>query len=408
MVDAVDDTSSNRWDSVDTGTTVVTIRVGRHRRVAVRPRRPRATTWSRCRPPARGRPCGRPRSSEYRDAGGAPVTYTFDQPGTYRYECSLHGPMMSGTIIVTDVEGDNTARPPTRSSSRCRDRHRWWCTRPPTPTTPTVTSSRPRGTSAPAPRRPTPTTRCSSTVTPGHTSSGCASATAAAASSAGLRDDRHPASGPTDPEPPTTTRPSGDRRLAAPGQGAAPARVAFSTQVTTTGTLHAYSAGLDDYPDLTGEAVLVRSRGRTRTSLRSPGQAERHPLGRPRPRAGLRGPPRWRPLPLRHRAALRRAQRVGRSSPPRPTGRAGRSRSPRRCAPALRRSPSSCTTPTTPPVASAAPTWRPALADLVYSWSFGDRTTGTGADPDHLRVPRHLHRHGHGHARLRLPRGTSR
>ncbi len=109
VVDAVDDTSSNRWDSVDTGTTVVTIRVGDtvewqfdratqgHDLISLPPSGAWETAWPEP-------------LEEYRDAGGAPVTYTFDEPGTYRYECSLHGPMMSGTIIVTDVEGNT---PPT-------------------------------------------------------------------------------------------------------------------------------------------------------------------------------------------------------------------------------------------------------------------------------------------------------
>ena len=45
-------------------------------------------------------------------AGGEAVRHTFTQPGTYRYECSLHGPTMSGTVVVTDVDGN---RAPTAS-----------------------------------------------------------------------------------------------------------------------------------------------------------------------------------------------------------------------------------------------------------------------------------------------------
>ena len=110
VVDAVDDTTSNRWESVDTGGSVVTIAVGDtvewqfdratqgHDLVSLAPSQSWETVW----PTA---------LQEYRDAGGPSVTYTFDQPGTYRYECSLHGPTMSGTIVVVPAGGAN--QPPT-------------------------------------------------------------------------------------------------------------------------------------------------------------------------------------------------------------------------------------------------------------------------------------------------------
>ena len=110
VVDAVDDTQGNRWDAVDTGTSVVTIRVGDtvewqfdratqgHDLTSLAPAQPWETVW----PTA---------LQEYRDPGGPSVTYTFDEPGTYRYQCSLHGPMMTGTIVVVPADGDN--QPPT-------------------------------------------------------------------------------------------------------------------------------------------------------------------------------------------------------------------------------------------------------------------------------------------------------
>ena len=79
MVDAVDDATGNRWESVDTGTSVVTIRVGDtvewqfdratqgHDLVSLAPSQPWETVW----PTA---------LQEYRDAGGPSVTYTFTSP----------------------------------------------------------------------------------------------------------------------------------------------------------------------------------------------------------------------------------------------------------------------------------------------------------------------------------------
>ena len=105
VVDAVDSTSSNLWQSVDTGTSVVTINVGDtvewqfdranqgHDLVSLAP----TSAWESVWPTP---------LVEHREAGGTPVTYTFDQPGTYRYECSIHGSMMTGTIVVV-APGDN-------------------------------------------------------------------------------------------------------------------------------------------------------------------------------------------------------------------------------------------------------------------------------------------------------------
>ena len=132
VVDAVDDTAGNRWESVDTGTSVVTIAVGDtvewqfdratqgHDLVSLAPSQPWETVW----PTA---------LQEYRDAGGPSVTYTFDQPGTYRYECSLHGTTMTGTVVVVPADGDQPAahrRPRRRAADRpgaagrARDRQR--------------------------------------------------------------------------------------------------------------------------------------------------------------------------------------------------------------------------------------------------------------------------------------------
>ena len=53
---------------------------------------------------------GGPWDSGIRSSGT--FSWTFDQPGTYAYMCTVHGPLMSGTIIVN---GDPTATPVTPS-----------------------------------------------------------------------------------------------------------------------------------------------------------------------------------------------------------------------------------------------------------------------------------------------------
>ena len=39
-------------------------------------------------------------SSAELTGSGMTYTHTFDTPGTYHYDCSVHGPAMSGTIVV--------------------------------------------------------------------------------------------------------------------------------------------------------------------------------------------------------------------------------------------------------------------------------------------------------------------
>ena len=41
---------------------------------------------------------------------GQSLEHTFSDPGTYRYDCSLHPADMEGTVIVTDAAGGSDAR----------------------------------------------------------------------------------------------------------------------------------------------------------------------------------------------------------------------------------------------------------------------------------------------------------
>ena len=169
---------------------------------------------------------------------------------------------MTGTIIVVPA-GDNRRRRRRggRAPDRCRRRSS--CTPPPTRPTPTATRSRRRlGVRHRAVRRPTPTTPCTSTRTPGT----YVVRLRVSDSRGGLHVEEFTVTVTGDRRPPGP-RPAdrrgapGDRRPRRAGAGTAPLAVAFSTQVTTRGTVRPYSVGLEDYPDLTGEAVMVRSRG---------------------------------------------------------------------------------------------------------------------------------------------------
>ncbi|HXH79951.1 PKD domain-containing protein [Nocardioides sp.] len=106
IIDAVDDEQGARWVSRDTGTSEVTILVGDT--VEWRFEFPRAgqehdltsqdtsSTWDE---PVQ----------QARAPGGPPISRTFTRAGTYDFYCSIHGPTMSGTVVVG--EGDATPPP---------------------------------------------------------------------------------------------------------------------------------------------------------------------------------------------------------------------------------------------------------------------------------------------------------
>ncbi|MDR7252210.1 PKD repeat protein [Nocardioides sp. BE266] len=383
VVDAVDSTSSNTWESVDTGTSVVTIAVGDtvewqfdranqgHDLTSLAPSSAWETVWPTP-------------LVEHREANGTPVTYTFDQPGTYRYECSIHGSMMTGTIVVV-APGSNaepTIDPVVEPTSGPAPLVVHATANAADPDGDVVATSWDFGTGAAA----TYTDHAMfEYTTPGtyvvrlRVSDG----------RGGLREQDFPVtvtqgSGPVDPEPPADDGLPAIDALAAPAQGTAPLAVAFSTQVTTTGTLHAYSVGLDAYPDLTGTAVLVRSRGRTHTSLQVSGtkpsavhsavhvheQACADNLGGAHFRFDTAQPfaePNeiW---PLFTSDATGASGLVEVTKP-------------------VRAGPKAVSVVVHDPDNAArrigCADLTPGTADLTYSWSFGDGTTGSGADPDH-------------------------
>lgn len=384
VVDAVDDTASNRWESVDTGTTIVTIRAGDtvewqfdratqgHDLVSLAPSQPWESIW----PTA---------LQEYRDAGGPSVTYTFDQPGTYRYECSLHGPMMTGTIVV--VPADSTNQSPTAAP----------VVEPLTGPAPHVVHATANASDPDSGDVVAVAWEFGAGGAPSYTDHAMVEYTTPGTYVVRLRvsDGRGglhveeftvvvTGEGPPDPDPPTDDALPDIDALAAPASGTAPLTVAFSTQVTTRGTLHAYSAGLEDYPAITGEAVLVRSRGRTRTALSVTGTKPSAPHGA---------------VHVHEQACdddLGGAHfRFDSSQPfaepneiwPLFTSDATGASGPVEVIKPVRAGPKAVSLVVHDPDNAArrigCADLAPGTADLTYSWAFGDGTTGTGADPDH-------------------------
>ncbi|NPD03854.1 PKD domain-containing protein [Nocardioides sp. zg-1308] len=388
VVDAVDplpnDGTLNRWESADTGTFVVTIAVGDtvewqfdratqgHDLTSQPPASTTETSWSQP-------------LAEYRDPGGQPVRRTFTEPGTYRYICSMHGSSMSGLVIVVPA-GDNaspTAAPvvsPTSGEAPLVV-HATANAADPDGDVPTVSWDFGAG---------GPVAHTDHAMFEYRTPGQYVARLRVSDGRGGLRVEEFPITvtgegGPTDPEPPPGdgALPTIDA-LAAPARGAAPLAVAFSTQVTTRGALHAYSVGLEAYPALTGEAVMVRSRGRTHTSLQVSGTkpGARHAAVHVHERAcadELGGAhfrfdtdqPFAEPneiWPLFTSDAAGASGLVEVTKP-------------------LRAGPSAVSLVVHDPDNAArrigCADLAPGTADLTYSWSFGDGTTGTGADPDH-------------------------
>jgi PKD repeat protein len=382
VVDAVDDTASNRWESVDTGGPTVTIAVGDtvewqfdranqgHDLVSLAPDDPWETAWE-------------PALQEYRDAGGEPVRYTFTEPGTYQYECSLHGAMMSGTVVVVEP-GDN--QPPVVA--------------------PVVSP-----TSGPAPLVVHATANATdpdgdvvvpswdfgaggSAVQEDHamfeyTTPGEYVATLRASDGRGGLTVRQFPVTVTGEAPPTEPPPVDDgtlpavEALAAPASGTAPLAVSFSTQVTTTGTFHPFAEGLEAYPDLAGTAEIVRSRGRTRTTIRVAGAkpSAAHPVHvHEKPCAVDRGGDHFRFDTSKPFAAANEIW-------PAFTADAAGASGPVEVVSPLRAGPLAVSVVVHDPANASrrigCADLAPSTADLTYTWDFGDGTTASGADPDH-------------------------
>ncbi|HSU01715.1 MAG TPA: PKD domain-containing protein, partial [Nocardioides sp.] len=381
VVDAVDDASGNRWESVDTGTSVVTIAVGDtvewhfdratqgHDLISLAPAGQWEDAWQTP-------------LSEYRDAGGEPVRRTFTEPGTYRYECSLHGPTMSGTVVVTDV-GDN--RSPTASpvvEPLAGDAplvvHATANADDPDGDVPTVSWE---------PGDGGPVAHVDHAMLEYRTPGQYVARLRVSDGRGGLLVREFPVTvtgegDPPDPEPPAGGALPAIDALAAPAPGTL--GVAFSTQVTTRGPLVPYSVGLTSHPDLAGEAVLVRRRGGTETLLRvtgaDPGTA--HPSVHVHERAcadALGG--------AHFRFDTTKPFAEPNEIWPTFTTDASGDSGPVRVVKPLRAGPGAVSVVVHDPADASrrigCADLLPVTADLAYAWTFGDGTTGSGADPDH-------------------------
>lgn len=383
VVDAVDDPSSNRWESVDTGLSQVTISVGDtvewqfdratqgHDLTSLAPSDEWESVWDEP-------------LQEYRNPGEAPVRVTFDRPGTYRYWCSLHGEMMSGTVFVVDPGGnsppvvDPVVEPTTvavgeavHATANATD-----------PDGDVVAVSWDFGAGGSA-------TYADHAMHAYDAPGSYAARLRVSDGRGGLVERVFPISVTGDPLPPDPDPPVDDGALpaidalAGPAAGAAPLSVAFSTRVTTTGTIEPFADAQPQDAGLTGTAVLVRERGRTHTSLVVTGArpGAQHPVHvHEKPCAVDAGGAHFR---------FDTAQPFAEPNEiwPAFTADAAGSSGLVEVTKPLRAGPLAVSVVVHDPANAArrigCADLAPSTADLAYVWSFGDGTTGSGADPDH-------------------------
>jgi PKD repeat protein len=453
VVDAIDDPRGNRWESVDTGTNEVTIGVGDtvewqfDRAVTDHDLTSQNTTtvWQ-------------PALEQWRAADGAPVSYTFTQPGTYDYLCSIHGVVMQGKVVVvaagtgnrpptvapmadvtngpapltshlmamaTDPDGDpltyqwdlgngstSTEANPTASYSTpgsytatvdVSDGHGGTAHGELLITVtggevPVVTvGAAPTGGAAPLDVVLTATavdaqggpltyawTFGDGTVGTGaqvahtYTANGVRTATVKVTDSDGnVGTGTATITVGAEPGMPEVAA------SAAPASGAAPLGVAFSTAVTTSGSFAAFADGLTTYPGLTGAAGLTRTRGQTRawfdvTGLR-PGASHLVHVHEQACSASNGGAH----FRFDTSQPFGEANEIWLPFTANPSGGSGRIEVVR----PMRADASAVSMvihdPDNPAKRIGCVDLMPSVADLTYTWSFGDGAVGEGPDPDH-------------------------
>ncbi|NYE35713.1 PKD repeat protein [Nocardioides cavernae] len=383
VVDAVDGPASNVWESVDTGLSHVTIAVGDtvewrfdratqgHDLTSLAPSDAWESVWDEP-------------LQVHREPGEAPVRVTFERPGTYRYWCSLHGTMMSGAVFVVDPGGntapvvDPVVEPTTvavgqavHATANATD-----------PDGDVVAVSWDFGAGGAA--------ALTDHAMHAYAAPGAYTARLRASDGrGGLVERDFPITVTGDPLPPDPDPPVDDGALpaidalASPSSGNAPLAVAFSTQVTTTGTVAPFADAQPQDAGLTGTAVLVRGRGQTRTSLVVTGA-----------RAGAQHPVHVheKPCDVDDGGAHFRFDTTQPFAEPNEiwpafAADAAGASGPVEVVKPLRAGPLAVSVvvhdPTNPARRIGCADLAPATADLSYAWSFGDGTSASGPDPDH-------------------------
>lgn len=378
VVDAVDDEDGNRFESRDTGTSVVTINVGDT--VEWRFEWPTAAQehdlTSVDTPPG----IWIPAVQEYRvpDDPQGPVTYTFTEPGTFQYICSIHGSTMTGTVVVEEPGDAGDTLTVDASASP---------TTGPAPLDVTFTGAVDDADGASASLTYAWNFGDGTTAQgPGlghvYTADGAYTATLTVTAADGRTG--------TDSVGITVTDGQAHHQLpaisatATASAGTVPLPVAFSTEVTTGGPVTAFASGLTSNPDITGTATLVRRRGATYASINVTGLAANamHMVhvheeacssnsGGAHFRFDTTQPfaqenEIWAPFTsdAQGRSGLVEVTR------PRRAGADAISMVVHH--------------PDNPALRIGCADLDPPTADLAYSWDFGDGTTGQGADPDHV------------------------
>ncbi|TWH04710.1 FOG: PKD repeat [Nocardioides sp. J9] len=374
VVDAVDDADGSRWESVDTGGNTITIRPGdtvewrfdaaamEHDLTSEDVRSP----WSE---PVR----------EYRVPGDPPVRRTFTEPGTYHYVCSLHGTVMWGVVVVE--EAANAL--PTGTATASPDHG-------PAPLEVELTADVTDPDGDPLTHHwdfgdGDPEAPGGSAWTPHavHTYTAPGTYTAVLTVDDGnggvFRQELVVTVG-ADPGGLPDVHAHADH---APG-ATAPLPVAFTTEVGTAGSFTAYADGVDTFPDLSGTARLVRSRGRTLAALDVTGLAPEaahqvHVHEQPCTSA-TRGGAHFRFDEGRPFAEENEVWLPFTSDASGASGEVVVAQPVRAGAKAVS---IVIHDPVNPALRIGCADLVPSTADLDYAWDFGDGHTGTGPDPNH-------------------------